>query len=429
MLGFYEKTTGAVYFVTSPLWDFWSKMEGAEGLWAGRLGYVPAEVAALGRHDIWLQAVSVGEVGVAEAIVHALDARGGNLKILVSSSTPAGMARAMTGLGERCSVIPYPLDFPQVVRRVIQKVHPRVYACIETELWPNLIREVRRSGAKTVLLNGRISSRTFPRYRRIPSMTRPLLGSFSRVCAISPVHADRLVSLGASPGRVSVTGNAKFEGLLARPDPAKLAALRNRLDIPDSTAVLVAGSIREGEENSVVGAYILLKAHWPDLVLFLVPRHTGRVAGLEELLAEKTIPFQLWSKLEMGERRGARVILVDVVGPLFSVYGLATVAFVGGSLVPKGGQNLMEPAAWECPVVYGPYTENFDEARVALQAHGGGEEVRDTQDLVRAVDSNLRDPARRTVRGRAARAALLELAQGAATRQAEILLDVLRSGA
>jgi 3-deoxy-D-manno-octulosonic-acid transferase len=425
MIGLYERITGAAYGVTRPLFEIWSRLEGAGGMWSGRLGHIPEDIAALGPQDLWLQAVSVGEVGVAEALVHALDRKAPGLKILVTATTPAGLARAISSLGTRCSVIPYPLDFPQVVRRMVEAVRPRVYACLETELWPNLIRTARHFGSRTVLINGRISAKSFPRYMRIRFLTQPLLAGFSKVCAISQVHADRLAALGAPLETICVTGNAKFEGLLSRPDPVRVAGLRRRLDIGEAQRVFVAGSVRGGEETAVTAACDGLWSLWPELVCFLVPRHTKGVPSWEAALKQKGIPFQLWSKMEVGERRFAKAIVVDVVGPLFDLYGLATAAFVGGSLVPKGGQNLMEPAAWSCPVIHGPYTDNFDEARSMLEEHGGCRQVSDVKGLVRAVDSLLRDSGERELIGTAARNALVDLAQGSATRQADILLNVL----
>jgi len=427
MISLYEKVTGATYAVSRPLLELWSRLEGSDGMWSGRLGHLPNYVAATGPQDLWLQAVSVGEVAVAEALVQAIDRRVPGLKILISVTTPAGFARAMSSLGARCSVIPYPLDFPQIVRRMANEVRPRVYACLETELWPNLISAVRQFGGKTVLLNGRISAKSFPRYLRLLSITRPLLAGFSKICAISDIHANRLAALGAPMNRILVTGNAKFEGLLSRPDPDRKIGLRNRLSIEDSIKVLVAGSLRGGEEKEVIDAYDSLQSRWSDMIFFLVPRHLKRISSIVSMLNRKSIPYQLWSDLEVNQRRTAKVIVVDAIGPLFDLYGLATVAFVGGSLVPKGGQNLLEPAAWSCPVIYGPHTDNFEEARITLESHGGGQEVNNGKDLADAVNLLFEEPLKREEQGRKGRNALEDLAKGVATKQTDILLQVLKS--
>jgi 3-deoxy-D-manno-octulosonic-acid transferase len=427
MISLYEKVTGAAYAVSRPLFELWSRLEGNNGMWSGRLGHLPSYVAATGPQDLWLQAVSVGEVAVAEALVQAIDRRAPGLKILISVTTPAGFARAMSSLGARCSVIPYPLDFPQIVRRMASEVRPSVYACLETELWPNLISSMRQFGSKTVLLNGRISARSFPRYLRLLSITRPLLAGFSKICAISDIHANRLAALGAPMDRIQVTGNAKFEGLLSRPDPGRVTGLRNRLKIEDSFKVFVAGSLRGGEENEVISTYDLLQSRWPDMIFFLVPRHLNKVSSIVGVLNKKNIPYQLWSELEVNQRRTAKVVVVDVIGPLFDLYGLATASFVGGSLVPKGGQNLLEPAAWGCPVIYGPHTDNFEEARVTLESHGGGQEVKNGKDLAKAVNLLFEEPLKREEQGRKGRRALENIAKGVATKQTDILLQVLEA--
>ncbi len=429
MLKLYEKLSSAAYLLTKPFLELWSRWEGPDGMWPGRLGHISPELVALGPQDIWLQAVSVGEVAVAEAIVKALDhlLPNRNLRILVSSTTPAGFARAISALGDRCSVIPYPLDFPQVVRRLVLQLKPKVYASLETELWPNLLRAVQRSGGKTILLNGRISVKSFPRYMKLKSLVGPLLTGFTRICAISEVHAERLRTLGAPGDRVSVTGNAKFEGLLARPNPSRVAALRDRLNVPEPSRVFVAGSLRSGEESQVVRAYLALRKRWPEMIFFAVPRHLGLVSVLEKALKAKGVSYNLWSGLDLGKARSADVIIVDVIGPLFDLYGLATAAFVGGSLVPRGGQNIMEPAAWGCPVFYGPHMDNFEEAKTFMEQYEGGCQVKDGEDLGRCIERIFHDAGERERMGYAALSALKELACGAATRQAKALLEALDS--
>ncbi len=425
MIGAYERLSSVLFGVSKPFLNMLSRLEGADGMWPGRLGHTAEGFASAGPYDLWIQAVSVGEVAVAEAIIAAIEKKAPTLKILVSSSTPAGYARALSSVGRRFSVIPYPLDFPQVVRRITSTVRPSVYACIETELWPNLICSVQRMGARTVLMNARISARSFPRYRMLRPVFRPVLAGFSRICAISEVHAARLEELGVARERIVITGNAKYEGLLSRPSEARRKALRERLGIGEGTPVLVAGSVRGGEERYLAHVYTRLKARFPDLVLFLVPRHPKRVPSFVKVLDSAGVGHQNWSSIEMEGARKSDLVLVDVIGPLFDLYGLATAAFVGGSLVPKGGQNLMEPAAWGCPVISGLHTENFEEARLSLEEAGGGIFVEDLEGMESSLDGILRSRERRESMGQAARLALEGLCRGAATRQAEILLHVL----
>ena len=426
MLDFYQKFTGAAYNISRPLWNIWSRLEGKESMWHGRLGQIPKEVLDKGPPDIWLQAVSVGEVAVAEAILQAIDKRNAGLNILVSSSTPTGFARAVSTFGKRFPIIPYPIDFPQVVSRMASLLRPRVYACLETELWPNLIGAVRSFGAKTLLINGRISSRSFPRYMKLRPITVPILSGFSRICAISETHRERLLALGASADKTFVTGNAKYEALLSRPSPGKAEAMQKKLDLHDSQRIFVAGSLRKGEEEQMGSICSSLLESCEDAVAVLVPRHPKRVSLFEKALKSRKIPYQLWSRLQIGEPRKARVLVVDMIGPLYDLYSVATVSFVGGSLIPKGGQNLMEPASWACPVLFGPYTDNFEDARIALEKEGGGREVAGAHDLYKELLCLFENPEQRKIMGDSAKTALANIAQRAASKQAEALLEVLK---
>ncbi len=426
ILGCYKLIAGVCYPIFKPAFLIKAKLEGPDSLWAGRLGVLPEAIYEGPPPDLWLQAVSVGEVNVAEALVKALDRIAPGFKIFVSSSTPAGFARAQSLLGDRCVVIPFPLDFPQVVRRLAKQLRPRVYASLETELWPNLLHAIKAKGSRMVLLNGRISQRSFPLYKRVKSLTAPVLSCFSKFCAISDIHAQRLEELGAPRDRILITGNAKFEGLLDRPSFKKAEYLKNKLDIKRDVPVWVAGSIRGGEEPLVVKAYSKIRMKHPELVVFLVPRHLEGVERIEAALKNAGFPYQLWSEIEMGKPRRCHIVLVDVIGPLFDLYGLATVAFVGGSLVPKGGQNIMEPAAWGCPVIYGPHTENFDDARVSLDKAEGGIAVVDEEGLVKNLDLLFKNMSLAKEIGKRARKALEEIAQGAASKQAEVILEQFR---
>ena len=392
----------------------------------GKLASLPRVVREAAPYDLWLQAVSMGEVAAAEAIVDALLERCPELKIVVSSSTPAGFGKALSSLGDRCTVIPFPYDFPQVVRRAVEGLRPRVYASVETELWPNLLHELRARGVATVLLNGRISARSLPRYRRIRGLVAPLLAGFDRIAAISETTARRLQELGAPLSAVSVVGNAKFEALLRRPDHRRLAGLRGRMGLESGARVLVAGSLRGKEGATVLDCYLQLLHAYPKLHLFLVPRHLSRLSYLRRELRRRRLEYRPWSEVEEEGLGRARVVLVDVIGPLFELYGLADVAFVGGSLAPKGGQNLMEPAAWGRPVIFGPHVDNFEDAAAALLEGGGGWMVSNGSELTAAVRRLLNDHELRQEMGARARTSLEELSARAASRHAEIILEVYR---
>ncbi len=410
-----------------PVFEIRCFFEEADSLWCGRIGKVPPEVETMSPYDIWFQAVSVGEVNVADALVRAIDDLHPGLKIVISSTTPTGLARARSLFKSRCPVIPYPFDFPQAVSRLSASIRPKVYAPLETELWPNMLEAVVAGGSKAVLLNGRISPRSFKRYKLIRSAVKPMLNKFMAICAISDSCARRFLDLGAPKGAVTVAGNAKFEGLLRRPDKTKAKSLRTKLGIGSHQRVFVAGSIRKGEEKFLVKAVKDVMQEIADSLFFLVPRHLARVSEITNRLKQLSLGFDLWSELEAGRKRLHDVVVVDVIGPLFDLYGIADVAFVGGSLVPKGGQNVMEPAAWGCPVLFGPYMDNFEESSQALLEFGGGRQVTDGDSLAHQIKDFFSEKTLRYHTGQKAFQALKKLAQNSATRQAELILEVLHS--
>ena len=375
--------------------------------------------------DCWFHAVSVGEVMVAQAIVEALLQRRPGLKILVSSSTPQGLAILVGTLGDSCSTMVFPVDFPQVVERVVGAFKTRVYVTIETELWPNLILELRRRGARCIVLNGRISRGSFRFYKRLQGVFRPVVQSFSSICVISEEYRRRFLALGALEDSVTVTGNAKFEGLLRRPNQERREQMKEKLNIRNGEKVLCLGSIRGGEEDIVLQAVHEIQEGAEKFITLIVPRHPERARVIEKQLTARGVSFDLWSEMEMGKKRSTNWVIVDVIGPLYDLYGISTCAFVGGSLVPKGGQNLMEPASWGVPVLYGPHVENFEDAASALKRRGGGIMVRDRKELSSALKKFLKDPITADNSGRKARETLVEMAQGAATRQVQAIEHAL----
>lgn len=376
-------------------------------------------------YDCWLHAVSVGEVAVCEVLVGSLLRARPDLKLLVSSTTPQGLIRLRSRLSEKCSLMVFPLDFPQVVNRLLNQIKTTVYGGIETELWPNLILGLKEKGTNCILLNGRLSEKSYKAYKRLGGIFRPVLNSFSKICVINETYKDRFEKIGASHNSLIVTGNAKYEGLITKPDLNRKKIIQDRLELGQNELVFCAGSIRGGEEEPIIDAAARAKKEHPHLVCLIVPRHLDRIPSVLKVLEKRGIGFDLWSQLELGKKRSHDWIVVDVIGPLYDLYGIADCAFVGGSLVPKGGQNLMEPASWGCPVIFGPHTSNFEEAALILQREGGGIMVRNSNELFEVINRLLKDPILRQNIGKKAREALLTISKGAASFQVEIILEEL----
>jgi 3-deoxy-D-manno-octulosonic-acid transferase len=395
--------------------------------WRERLGgYAGGTVPQrhLGRL-LWIHAVSVGEVGVAATLINALDQVRPGLDIVLSTTTPHGQKLARSRLAGRARCIYFPLDFIFSSHRALQSIRPDIIVCLETELWPNFLGQAQRLGIPTVLLNGRISERSFRRYRRLRPLLAPMLRGFAALAMISDTDARRIVAIGAMVEKVMVTGSIKGAGLLERTDQARVRDLRERLGLAPGQPVLVAGSIRGDELFWLPDAFAELARERADLVGVFAPRHLNRLGRLEEWFRRRHLGFQRYSELvDGGEARRASVILVDRMGALFDLYGVADLVFCGGSLVPLGGQNILEPAAWGKAVFYGPHMDNFLEASQILEDAGCGVRVRDKDQLLAQMRHHLAHPEALALRGNRG-LTVLQDQYLIAVRQAELVRDVL----
>ena len=389
----------------------------------GLLAYMPAFLARRRRagygHDLaqrfgrlgdglpteprcWVHAVSVGESAAAVPLVEAIHRRWPELGIVVSTITPTGARIVADRLAGTAVHRYFPLDLPGPVRRALEAARPRFFIAIETELWPNFLRALARRRIPSMIANGRISDRSFRRYLRVRWLMRRVLADISVFAMQSEEDARRIVALGAPPSRVVVTGNLKSD-LVPEAEPAD-AAWRERLGLDATDRLWIAGSTHRGEEAIVLDVFLRARARCPRLSLLVAPRHPERAAEVEDLIRERGLTPARRSRLPDGRAPGA-VVILDTVGELAALYGLAEVVFVGGSLVPIGGHNLLEPAMQGKPVLYGPHTSNFREGAERLQRSGGGIVVKDGLELERELSLLLEDHelARRT--GDAARAA------------------------
>jgi 3-deoxy-D-manno-octulosonic-acid transferase len=394
-----------------------------------KFGLLSPVIAPLMQGDprIWVHAVSVGEVTAAAPIVTALRSRFPGACIVLSTSTETGQEMARKLVTAATVHIYYPLDIPCVVRKVLDLVRPDVFIPVETELWPNFIRICRERGVRIVMANGRISLRSFRRYRATRFFWKETLSAVDEAGVISQTDAERLAALGMPPSRIQVLGNAKYDGLAARISPELEKEIAGRLGIEPGEWVLIAGSTHEGEESVILEVYRRLLEHWPDFKLILIPRHIERGEAVAEIIRQAGFADVIrMSEIRAGRsRRGERVVLVDVIGELFKVYSLATVVFCGGSLVPKGGQNLLEAAAWGKVVFHGPHMDDFRDEQVLLEEAGAGITVLNGEELFTGIRALLDDPDLLRRKGEAGRRAVATN-RGAAVRYAAMIADVLR---
>lgn len=333
---------------------------------AERLGRVKRLEIPDGRAVIWLHAVSVGEVLAVSRLVHELDKALPSHRIVISTTTRTGQDLAHGRFGAE-RVFYCPLDLPWAVRAYLQRLRPRMLILAETEFWPNLLSGCFRRGIPVLVVNARISDRSWPRYRRLRGMWRPFLSRLNRVLAQSGTDAERLKAIGCRPERVSIAGNLKFDVRA----PSMEVAARLFGERAEGVRFVVAGSTLEGEEAALLEAWPKLLEADPNLVMVLAPRHPERFSNVADLLKAAGVSWVRRSEWGDAPRtlRAREIVLLDTIGELASVYSLAAVAFVGGSLVEAGGHNPLEPAQFGVPVVMGPHYANFRAIVDDLLAH------------------------------------------------------------
>ena len=372
----------------------------------------------------WIHAVSVGEAATAVPLVEAITRRWPQLGIVMTTVTPTGARIVADRLAGRAVHRYFPIDLPGPVRRALDAVNPRFFLCMETELWPNLLRGLAARGVPSMIANGRISDRSFRRYRLVRFFTARMLAHVRVLAMQSEEDARRIIALGARPERVVVTGNIKND--LIPPEGGGEALWQRLLGLDDGEPVWVAGSTHRGEEAIVLDVYLRLRARVPTLALVLAPRHPERVAEVERLVRERGLQPVRRSGLPKSQARGA-VIIVDTVGELAQIYRVASVVFVGGSLAPTGGHNMLEPALLRKPVLFGPHTTNFRESAELLLEAGGALLVRDGAELDAHMGALLVDAERRRLMGEAAFKAVAGR-RGAITHTLELVERYLMEG-
>ncbi len=318
---------------------------------------MPARLQVTGANDrvIWVHAVSVGEVAAVAGLVEELR-RWSRHRVVISTTTDTGQALARNRFGES-NVFYFPLDFAFAIRPYLKALRPQMVVIAETEFWPNFIRLTHASGARIAVVNARISDRSWPRYRRFRGLMRRLLASVDLFLAQTPADAARLKDIGAPPDRVRISGNLKFD-IPAPVPPAIVENVQASIKASAAEPVLVCGSTVDGEESLLLKAFGNVLVQYPEAVMILAPRHPQRFPAVAALLEQMSIRFWPRSAWNGGALNGG-VLLLDTIGELAALYGLADIAFVGGSLVPRGGHNIIEPAQHGTAVVVGNHTENF----------------------------------------------------------------------
>lgn len=398
-------------------WAPWaSRTEAGASEWTERL-LRTLPVASPG--SIWIHGASLGEARLTSVLAGELRSRLPGATIAVSALTRAGRA-ALPSPPKAEAAFYFPLDARPLQRRLLAALRPTAIVLVETEIWPSLLREAAAVRVPVVMANARLSPERMTRYRRFESLYRPLLGGLAAVAAASEADASRLLALGAPAARTSVAGNLKFD-LPAPTIPRR--GVRAGLGWDDDAPIVAAGSTGEGEDAPVLEAFARLRSAHPEARLLLAPRHAERFDAAEREAESRGLSVH---RLSRGERApaGTAVLLVDGLGRLANLYAAADAAFVGGSLVPVGGHNVLEPAAAGVPVLFGPHTHHVSEIAEGLEAAGAAIRVRDAAELADAWERLLDDPDAR-MRQAAAAARVMERHRGAVDRTVDRILGVL----
>lgn len=338
-----------------------------------------ASIRGAGPSVIWLHAVSVGEVQASAPIVRSARENGYGGAIVLSTVTPTGAKNARDLIGRSMTAHIYaPWDIAFAVRRAVEQVAPSVYASVETEIWPALLSELASRKIPRLLLNARVSDRTWARRRRLGPLLRAGYALFDEILARGEEDARRLAAIGVDSSRLSLAGDTKIDEIVRRRASAEAEAASIASRLAHDRSLFVAGSTHTGEDEPLLEAFAEARAAAP-CALAIVPRHPER-AGEVLALAQRYGSASLWSSLDRGAP-APEIVVVDTIGVLFSLYGAASAAFVGGSLVPRGGQNILEPASWGVPALHGPHMEDFAEPTAELDATGSAHEVAGARDI------------------------------------------------
>ena len=397
--------------------------------WAERFGRIRRKSPE--RKCIWLHAVSVGEVNAAQTLVAEIERQFSDFEIVISTTTDTGFARAEKLFGQTRAVFYFPFDFSWVTRRAFRRLNPSICLLMELEVWPNFIFTAHERGVPVLVLNGRISDRSFSRYRRIKGLTRRFFGKLDLVLAQTQEYAERFRELGCPADRVIVTSSLKYDTAQVADAVEGADALAGKLNLGDER-LWVAGGTGDEEEKIILDVYrsLMQERQFSDVRLAIVPRKPERFNEVAQLIEQAGLPLVRYSQLKNSAVpaavNGKPVILGDTMGDLRKFYSLATVIFVGRSLVPMGGSDMMEAAALGKCTMFGPHTFNFRQTVEALLEGGGAIQVADKDDLLANMKKCLSEP---EYAGKIARAgqAVIKQNQGATARTMEALGKLLHA--
>jgi len=416
-----------IFILLFPFLYFWA-ITGKHGV-KERLGKLPGEVneKLTAKKVLWFHAASVGEIKLLSSIISRIKKRNPNFPIVVSTLTKAGRKEGERSLKGVDLFFYLPIDLPVFLKRIFKRLNPKALVLVETEIWPNLVREAKISRTRVALINGRFSPKSFQSYTKFRSFFSSVLSLYDLFCMRTKEDAKRLFLLGADPEKVRVVGNLKYDVTISEQTSLDKDNLREELGIPQHSKVIVAGSTEEGEERMILNVFKKLKFSNPDLFLILAPRHLNRIKQVEKELTQAGVRYSRRTQIEEESvaKSSFDVILLDTIGELFSLYSIAEVAFVGGSLIPFGGHNVLEPAIHSVPVLFGPYMDHFKQSSELLTESGGGVLVKDSEELCLKISELLQDEDKRKKMGKKA-FDFVKRQRGPSDKTVDLILNLIK---
>lgn len=392
------------------------------------LGFLPKDTLSqvAGKGCIWLHAASVGEIVATSPIVKEIRNELPEIPILISAVTDSGYVMAKRIIPDADAIIFFPLDLPWLCRRVVGKVRPRVFLPVETELWPNFLRAVRHHDIPVMMVNGRISDKSVDRYHYLGSVLKKMLGSVHLFCMQSTIDAQYIIRLGADPRRVVVTGNTKYDQTYTDVSVEERQALTKELGLDRYSPVIVAGSTHKGEEEYLFAAFKEVRTAFPEAGMIIAPRDILRTSEVQALAGQHGLTAARRTELTgQAEHKSAHdVVILDTIGELGRIYSLGDIIFVGGSLVPHGGHNILEPAAQGKPILVGPHMFNFKDIYALLSGRGACDTIYEPAELGPKILEVLQDSDVKAKMGRQA-LAIIQENRGAARKSAWHLKELL----
>jgi len=367
-----------------------------------KLGFISSSILRKlsGERPVWIHAVSVGEVMATIPLVQEMKRKYPNQKIVLSTVTVTGNYTATLTAKEVDAVIYFPFDYPFIVKRAIKKINPKLFITLETELWPNFLRRLKRNGISSVVISGRISNRSYRKYRGARFFFSKVLANIDAFYMQTDLDAQRVIDIGAPHDRVITVGNLKFDQCVPTLTSEEKAQLYRAFNLDPGQKIFIAGSTHRGEEETVLEIFKALKNRYADLVLILAPRHPERFNEADNLISRHKLKSIKRTQLE--QQKGPQrhdVILLDTIGELSNLYSIGTIIFVGGSLVPIGGHNVLEPVAYKKAVIFGPHMDNFLEIARVLKDTGGGLQVATKEEFLSQAQKLLHDDTLRDALG------------------------------